>query len=381
MSNHEFLEPVAPDDNSVETVPLSSTQLESILNIQQIVLHAIAEDKRESEILDQLCKLAESLLKNCVASVLLLHQNNQLLSVVSAPSIPEEGQIRLSNLRMDIGHGSCTAAVFHGKPAYISNTFSDKRAAKAIDMARDFNICSCWSVPVYDRDKKLIGSFSLSSFEHRRPTTYHDRLMKTCASIVSILQERKALRRLSMTDKLTGLWNRVKLDKLLVSKKIAYRRDNEAYCVMILDVDHFKSVNDSFGHNVGDLVLVELAHILRNNIRVNDIVGRWGGEEFMILVNKSTSEKAQIVAEKIREAVKQHKFPHVGHLTVSLGICEVNQGLSILKMIDHADQALYKAKQNGRDQVCVHTYYKTVKPDRHTHSSGNHRSKRLPTGA
>jgi len=175
MSNYEFLEPVVPDDNSVESVPLSNEQLESILKIQQVVLNSIAEDKRESEILDQLCKLAEGLLDNCVASVLLLHQNNQLLSVVSAPNIPEEGQIRLSNLRPDVGYGSCTAAVFHGKPAYIKNAFNDHRTAKAIDMIKDYNICTCWSVPVYDRERNVTGCFMISSFEHRSPTTYHDR--------------------------------------------------------------------------------------------------------------------------------------------------------------------------------------------------------------
>jgi diguanylate cyclase (GGDEF)-like protein len=361
MSNHEFLEPVAPDDNSVETVPLSNEQLESILKIQQVVLDSIAEDKRESEILDQLCRLAEGLLENCVASVLLLHQNNQLLSVVSAPNIPEEGQIRLSNLRPDVGYGSCTAAVFHGEPAYVKNAFNDHRTAKAIDMIKDYNICTCWSVPVYDREKNVTGCFMISSFEHRSPTTYHDRLMKTCSSIVSIMQERKALRRLSMTDKLTGLWNRVKLDKLLVTQAATYYRHAETYCVMLLDVDHFKSVNDTHGHNVGDAVLIELANILQTSVRTNDIVGRWGGEEFMVLLSKSDAAKAEIVAEKIRNSIMHHDFPVVGNITVSIGICEVSQQVSILQMIDRADQALYKAKENGRNQVCV---FVPAKPDK-----------------
>jgi diguanylate cyclase (GGDEF)-like protein len=349
-----------PDDNSVESVPLSNEQLESILKIQQVVLDSIAEDKRESEILDQLCKLAEGLLDNCVASVLLLHQNNQLLSIVSAPNIPEEGQIRLSNLRPDVGYGSCTAAVFHGKPAYVKNAFNDHRTAKAIDMIKDYNICTCWSVPVYDRERKVIGCFMISSFEHRSPTTYHDRLMKTCSSIVSIMQERKALRRLSMTDKLTGLWNRVKLDKLLISQTAAYHRHAETYCVMLLDVDHFKAVNDTHGHNAGDAVLVELANILKSSVRANDIVGRWGGEEFMVLLSKSDAAKAEVVAEKIRNSVMEHDFPEVGNITVSIGVCEVSQELSVLKMIDRADQALYKAKENGRNQVCV---FAAIKPE------------------
>ena len=252
-------------------------------------------------------------------------------------------------------------AVFHGKPAYIKNAYNDHRTAKAINMIKDYNICTCWSVPVYDRDRKVIGCFMISSFEHRSPTTYHDRLMKTCSSIVSIMQERKALRRLSMTDKLTGLWNRVKLDKLLISQTAAYHRHAETYCVLLLDVDHFKLVNDTHGHNAGDLVLIELASILDNTMRANDIVGRWGGEEFMVLLSKSDATKAQIAAEKIRLAVKQHDFPEIGNITVSVGICEVSEELSILKMIDRADQALYKAKENGRDQVCLYAPAKAAK--------------------
>ena len=355
MSKQEFLEPVAPDDNRVESVPISNEQLESIMIIQQVVLRAIAEDKRDSTILDKLCILAEGLLDNCASSIMLLHQNNQLLSIISAPSIPEEGQIRLSNVRTDIGFGSCTAAIISGEPAYIKNTLSDRRTAQALDIMNDFNICSCWAVPIYDRNKKVIGGFSLSSFEQRTPTTYHDRLMKTCSSIVSILLERKALRRLSMTDKLTGLWNRVKLDNQLQVSKAAYSRNNQNYCVMILDVDHFKSVNDTFGHNAGDMVLIELANILKQTVRANDIVGRWGGEEFMVLVAESDSSKAQIVAEKIRTAVQAHEFPEVGNITVSLGLFEVNQDIGVLEVISCADQALYKAKENGRNQVSIYT--------------------------
>lgn len=156
-----------------------------------------------------------------------------------------------------------------------------------------------------------------------------------------------------MADKLTSLWKRMKLDKLLISHAAAYHRHAETYCVMVLDVDHLKSINDTYGYNTGDAVLVELANILKQTMRGNDIVGRWGGEEFMVLVSKSEAIKAQVVAEKIRMSVRQHEFLEVGNVTISIGICEVSEQLSILKMIDRADQALYKAKDSGRDRVCL----------------------------
>ena len=355
MNNHELLELVAPDDNSVESVPLSNEQLESILTIQQVALRAIADDKPESEILDKLCILAEGVLGNSVASIMRLHKDERKLSVISAPSMCKERQKNLCNLRTDIGFGSCTSAIFYGEPAYIRDTFSDPRAAKVVDMFRELNIRSCWSVPIYDRNNLIVGSLSLSSFKHRVPTTYHDRLMKTCSSIVSILLERKSLRKLSMTDKLTGLWNREKLDTQLLMNKAAFSRYSETYCVLILDVDHFKSVNDTYGHNVGDAVLVELAKVLKQSIRLDDVVGRWGGEEFMVILSKSESAQAKIVAQKIRLTVKHHDFPSVGEVTVSLGVFEVNQELSVLEVVGYADQALYKAKKNGRNRVAVFT--------------------------
>ena len=353
MTNHKFLDPVRPGDPSVETVEISTHQFESILNIQQNILNSIAQDHKETAILDQLCKLSETLLSNAVASIMLLNPNSNLLSIISAPSIPEEGQIRLCNIQPGVGNGSCATAVHHAKPAYINDTFCDPRWENARSLAEDFNICSCWSMPVYNRDGEVVGSFALSSFEHRTPTTFHDRLLKMCSSAVSILLERKELRRISMTDKLTGLWNRVKLDQQLYAQRASHSIYNETYAVMIIDIDHFKSINDTYGHNVGDHVLVELAGLLREHVRPRDLVGRWGGEEFMGILPDAGQGKALEIAESIRMAIRMHNFGKAGKITVSIGLCEVTEKLRTLEVVDRADRALYRAKESGRDRVCM----------------------------
>ena len=108
-------------------------------------------------------------------------------------------------------------------------------------------------------------------------------------------------------------------------------------------------------------VIKSICNLISLNIRDIDLFARWGGEEFMVLLSKSDAAKAQIVAEKIRTSVMHHDFPEVGNITVSIGICEVSQELSILKMIDRADQALYAAKENGRNQVVVaDSHFKNV---------------------
>lgn len=358
MNNHQFLDPVKPGDPNIEAVEISTDQFEEILNIQQKVLNLIARDERENDILDALCKLSEYILDNAVASIMLLNPNSHLLSVVSAPNIPEEGQKRLCNIQPGTGNGSCAAAVHTARPAYVYETSVDRRWKNARLLASDFNICSCWSMPVYNRDGRVVGTFALSSFEHRAPSSFHDRLLKMCSSIVSILLERKELRKVSMTDKLTGLWNRVKLDQGLHAQRASYSIYNEAYAVMIIDMDHFKLVNDTFGHNVGDNVLIDMATILRDHVRPRDLVGRWGGEEFMVLLPNADSDEALEIGESIRMAVKNHHFGQAGKLTVSIGVCEVNDTLRTLEVIDRADKALYKAKTSGRDRVCIFNKHK-----------------------
>ena len=333
-----------------------------LIKIQQKILNFIAQDRKENDILDELCMLSEAMLDNAAASIMLLNPNTNLLSIVSAPSISKEDQTRLCNIQPGIGNGSCAAAVYHARPAYINDTSQDRRWKSSRELATDFNICSCWSMPVYNRDGRIIGTFALSSFEHRTPSTFHDRLLKMCSSAVSILLERKELRKLSMTDKLTGLWNRVKLDQGLNAQRASHTVYNETYAVMIIDIDLFKNVNDTFGHNIGDSVLIDMATVLRDHVRPRDLVGRWGGEEFMVILPNADDGTALEIGESIRMAVKNHNFGKAGNLTVSIGICKVNENLRILEVVDRADRALYKAKTSGRDRVCMFYKNKSQQP-------------------
>lgn len=356
MTNHDFLDPVVPGDPSVKVTEITADQFESILNIQQKILNFIAQDRKENDILDELCTLCEIALDKSVASIMLKNPNTGLLGVASAPSIPEDYHYLLKGIEPDVGNGSCASAFKQGRPTYVKDIKSDYRWNNARKVADDFKIQSCWSMPVYNRDGRIIGTFALASPEQRQPSTFHDRLLKMCSSAVSILLERKELRRLSVTDKLTGLWNRVKLDQGLHAQRASYSVYAETYAVMIIDIDNFKSINDNFGHNVGDTVLVDMATVLRDSIRPRDLVGRWGGEEFMVLLPNSGDGKALEIGENIRMAVKNHNFGQAGEVTVSIGICEVNENLRTLEVVDRSDRALYKAKATGKDRVCM--FYK-----------------------
>ncbi|WP_168927516.1 sensor domain-containing diguanylate cyclase [Nitrincola alkalilacustris] len=159
------------------------------------------------------------------------------------------------------------------------------------------------------------------------------------------------LERLYITDRLTGLFNRHKLDSLLAEEVQRTERYSHPFGVIMLDIDAFKSVNDIYGHQVGDEVLVAIAQILQENTRATDVTGRWGGEEFLILCAETDMDGLLLLAEKLRKAIEGQSFPAVEHKTASFGVALHEAGDSVEQLIAKADSALYRAKRNGRNRV------------------------------
>ena len=175
------------EDAKLDEVEITPKQYNDILNIQQEILYMIASHEKSSKVLNHLCKMAESLLDNCVASIMFLNKETNLMSVLNAPSIPQVGHDALENLKPGPYGGSCGNAVFKNEAQFVQNTFEDERWNNLKHIAFDFNLCSCWSMPIRDKNKNAIGSFALSSFEHRSPALFHKKLLETAASIVNIV--------------------------------------------------------------------------------------------------------------------------------------------------------------------------------------------------
>jgi len=171
-------------------VSISAKQYDVIADIQQKTLEMLVANDSMADIFKALCSLAESVLPNAVASIMMKDNCNGLLSVKCAPSIPSVGHEALANLQPGPCGGSCGNAVFHNEAQYVQNTFEDERWTNLRQIAYDFNLCSCWSMPIRDENKEAIGSFALSSFEHRTPAPFHKKLLETCATIVSIVLKR-----------------------------------------------------------------------------------------------------------------------------------------------------------------------------------------------
>lgn len=161
----------------------------------------------------------------------------------------------------------------------------------------------------------------------------------------------RALEVLLQTDRLTQLHNRHKLDEAFQIEVQRARRYGTQFSVIILDVDSFKTVNDTFGHLVGDSVLVQVADTLSANVREMDLVGRWGGEEFLLLCPETGLDVAAELANRLRAVLAGTPLPPVDRVTASFGVAAYHPGDDVTSLLRRADDALYRAKSGGRDRV------------------------------
>jgi sigma-B regulation protein RsbU (phosphoserine phosphatase) len=160
------------------------------------------------------------------------------------------------------------------------------------------------------------------------------------------------LKELATTDPLTGLKNRRCLQEEIVANIELSKKEHSSFSLVLIDVDFFKRVNDTYGHPIGDAVLQELAKKLQVETRSHDLVARMGGEEFMIVLPNTNKEQAQVIAERIRFNIDQDSWEHT-RITVSIGVTTYEPADNLSKLISKADEALYRSKKAGRNCVSV----------------------------
>ncbi|WP_375104325.1 sensor domain-containing diguanylate cyclase [Paenibacillus sp. RS8] len=165
-----------------------------------------------------------------------------------------------------------------------------------------------------------------------------------------LLEMNAVLLELSNTDKLTGLKNRRFLQEKLDEQIVGYGRDQAVFSLCIIDIDHFKKVNDTYGHQTGDYVLEKLASILKLQSREEDIAARYGGEEFVLLLPNTDISESKIIAENLRQSIAYSTW-EMGQITVSMGIATFIPSDSETTLLQKADQALYASKEQGRNCV------------------------------
>jgi diguanylate cyclase (GGDEF)-like protein/PAS domain S-box-containing protein len=250
--------------------------------------------------------------------------NNKLAEIIgtSKEELMKYNAFDLPNLQM----ANCIYKSLSGETAFFEDKYRILSSGKEL-------VIRFLCAPIISENNKIIGGIG----------------------IIEDFTERKLLEeeiiKLSITDKLTKIFNRLKLDQELEKEIQRSRRNHNSFAVIMMDIDYFKSVNDTYGHQTGDSVLQAFANILKTNIRETDIFGRWGGEEFLIISLNNSLDGGVILAEKLRKIIEHHKFEKVGHLTCSFGVSAFNTNSNFDSIIFNADEALYKAKKNGRNRV------------------------------
>ena len=186
---------------------------------------------------------------------------------------------------------------------------------------------------------------NISALRHELSTS-----RKKLRKSLEIIQE------MAIHDDLTGFYNRRHLMELIESEKNRSIRTGAVFSLAMLDIDHFKKINDTFGHQVGDRVLITFSAIIRSILRKTDFCGRYGGEEFLVVLTDTDLKAAKVFAERIRSTVEESSFAEIGEkskVTVSIGLAESRKSENIEKTISRADEAMYAAKRKGRNRVEV----------------------------
>ncbi|TAA47986.1 diguanylate cyclase [Corallincola spongiicola] len=193
----------------------------------------------------------------------------------------------------------------------------------------------------------IIAIIIFSNYKLRR---FNQKLHK---AHLALQQANEELAKMAVTDPLTRIGNRAYLDNIIAKEIERNLRYSHSLSVLLIDVDHFKKINDKFGHQVGDEVLKEVSQRLASNIRQSDSLGRWGGEEFLIICPETDLDNAAILAEKLREIINEKEMPEAGIQSISIGVAELAHDRKPEPMIARADQALYQAKNKGRNRTAI----------------------------
>ncbi len=170
---------------------------------------------------------------------------------------------------------------------------------------------------------------------------------------LALKQNNEEFKKIAITDHLTGAYNRVYFDKEIKNALSHYNRHGHLFSLLLIDIDHFKKVNDNYGHNEGDNILVQFSELLKLQLRDTDLFARWGGEEFAILIPHIDKDNAVVVANKIRLVIQNYHFSNKYRITCSIGVAQVEKEDDKTILFNRVDKALYCAKEDGRNKVKI----------------------------
>lgn len=326
------------------------------------MLEMVAKGSPLSEILHTIVLAIESEDPASKCSILLLDDDQKHLLSGAAPSLPDFYNDAINGVEIGMGVGSCGTAAFAGKRIIVEDIMTHEYWQPYTNLAQSAGLGACWSEPIVSSNGEVLGTFAIYHAKPAKPEAKDIERINFAANLAAIAIENKnarsELEHRAYSDYLTGLSNRRHFIEQAESELSRYDRYGGELSLIMFDIDFFKKINDSFGHNAGDLVLQKIGEICRETLRDFDVIGRIGGEEFAILLPQTALKEAETIAQRLRIAIAETNLMTSEGLelifTASFGVCGVGKGEnSIDKVLNKADDALYEAKKSGRNRVCT----------------------------
>lgn len=325
------------------------------------MLEMVARGASLQEILLGIVNIVESEAPDSLCSVLLVDQEGKHLLTGVGPSLPEDYSTAINGIEIGMGVGSCGTAVHLGQRVVTENIMTHEYWQPYKHLAQQANLGACWSEPIFDTEGHVLGVFGIYHKEPATPTQEDIERISFAANLAAIAIENKnahdELEHQAYHDYLTGLANRRFFIERAEVELSRVKRYGGQFSLIMFDIDHFKMINDTHGHSVGDLVLKKIAEICQSILRDIDITGRIGGEEFALLLPHTDPESALDAARRIHAAFSEsHVQLQNGktiNFTASFGVVASGKTTTIDELLKLADKALYQAKKTGRNRVCM----------------------------
>ncbi len=325
------------------------------------MLEMVAKNSSLTDILHTIVVNIESEDSASLCSILLLDKDEKQLLLGASPSLPDFYNKAINGTKIGVGVGSCGTAAFLASRVIVEDITTHEYWQPYKGLAQKAGLASCWSEPIISSEGKVLGTFAIYHKETKSPTSSDIERITFAANLAAIAIEnrnaRKELEHRAYSDYLTDLSNRryfIEQAELELSRHTRYSGE---LSLLMFDIDFFKKINDTYGHNVGDLVLQKIANISRMTLRDIDILGRIGGEEFAVLLPQTNLEDSILVAQRMRIEISNTQLVlnngEIVTFTASFGVVAANDKSTIDDLLIKADKALYKAKDGGRNRVCT----------------------------
>lgn len=326
-------------------------------------LEQLARKEPLQSIFDNINRMIETQLPGSMSSILLLDPSGKHLISTSSPTLPEAYSKTIDGEAIGPNAGSCGTAAYRNEMVIVDDIANNPLWAEYRDLAQEYELAACWSAPIRNALGNVLGTFALYFRKPCGPDSIKIELIQSMANFAGIAIEYKEsesiLQRLAHEDALTALPNRALLMDRLEQSIAQAKRQQGQFAVLFVDLDHFKSINDTLGHEAGDIVLVEVANRLKLCVREMDTVARLGGDEFMlILTDIRDTRDVVVVAEKVLKRLSQAFDINGGEYFIggSIGISFYpNDGTDVDTLIKNSDAAMYRAKDEGREGYQFYT--------------------------